>query len=75
VHFISSLIFTRLQQLVHFGQQTTINIGVQLMRAREEGEHVVSMTIDGIVRAFSISAFMSLLLHQAGRLMGECKEA
>ena len=48
--------------IVCFGQQMTINVGVLLVRAREEGERVVSVMIDGIVRVFSISAFMSLLL-------------
>jgi pyrimidine and pyridine-specific 5'-nucleotidase len=43
---------------VRFGQQTTVNIGVQLISSEgnpEEGERVVSVTIDGIVRVFSIS--------------------
>lgn len=60
---------------MRFGQQTTVNIGVQLIggggggagtgkggggkggRREEEGEgeRVVSVTIDGIVRVFSIS--------------------
>lgn len=46
---------------MRFGQQTTINIGVQLIAgdgsggAGDEGERVVSVTIDGIVRVFSIS--------------------
>jgi pyrimidine and pyridine-specific 5'-nucleotidase len=41
---------------VRFGQQTTVNIGVQLISggSLEEGERVVSVTIDGIVRVFSI---------------------
>ena len=48
-------------KIVRFGQQTTINIGVQLIAgdasggAGDEGERVVSVTIDGIVRVFSIS--------------------
>jgi hypothetical protein len=48
---------------VRFGQQTTINIGVQLIAgdgsggAGDEGERVVGVTIDGIVRVFSISQF------------------
>ena len=43
-------------KIVRFGQQTTINIGVQIVGGREgEGERVVSVTIDGIVRVFSIS--------------------
>lgn len=43
-------------KIVRFGQQTTVNIGVQLVgnEASEEGERVVSVTIDGIVRVFSI---------------------
>ena len=45
-------------KIVRFGQQTTVNIGVQLISSEgnpEEGERVVSVTIDGIVRVFSIS--------------------
>ena len=52
-------------KIVRFGQQTTINIGVQIIAAPEgdearvekerEGERVVGVTIDGIVRVFSIS--------------------
>ena len=44
-------------KIVRFGQQTTVNIGVQIIRggSAEEGERVVSVTIDGIVRVFSIS--------------------
>jgi len=43
-------------KIVRFGQQTTINIGVQLIagNTKEEGERVVSVTIDGVVRVFSI---------------------
>ncbi|KAF9479123.1 hypothetical protein BDN70DRAFT_879098 [Pholiota conissans] len=47
-------------KIVRFGQQTTINIGVQLIAgdggsgSADEGERVVSVTIDGIVRVFSI---------------------
>jgi pyrimidine and pyridine-specific 5'-nucleotidase len=45
-------------KIVRFGQQTTINIGVQIVGGgRGEGERVVSVTIDGIVRVFSISEF------------------
>lgn len=43
---------------MRFGQQTTVNIGVQIVGssgATDEGERVVSVTIDGIVRVFSIS--------------------
>ena len=36
-----------------FGKQTTINIGVQIVG----GDRVVSVTIDGIIRAFSISGW------------------
>jgi pyrimidine and pyridine-specific 5'-nucleotidase len=46
-------------KIVRFGQQTTVNIGVQLVRSGGydggEGERVVGVTIDGIVRVFSIS--------------------
>ena len=48
-------------KIVRFGQQTTINIGVQIVGGgggqggEGEGERVVSVTIDGIVRVFSIS--------------------
>ncbi|KAH9177645.1 hypothetical protein EDB89DRAFT_2064605 [Lactarius sanguifluus] len=43
-------------KIVRFGQQTTVNIGVRLISggSPEEGERVVSVTIDGIVRVFSI---------------------
>ncbi|KAF8638454.1 hypothetical protein AX17_002188 [Amanita inopinata Kibby_2008] len=45
-------------KIVRFGQQTTINIGVQIIAGgggkEEEGERVVGVTIDGIVRVFSI---------------------
>ncbi|THH29893.1 hypothetical protein EUX98_g4290 [Antrodiella citrinella] len=43
-------------KIVRFGQQTTVNIGVQIIGAAssDEGERVVSVTIDGIVRVFSI---------------------
>lgn len=43
-------------KIVRFGQQTTVNIGVQLISggSPEEGERVVSVTIDGMVRVFSI---------------------
>ena len=55
-------------KIVRFGQQTTINIGVQLIAgdggsgAGDEGERVVSVTIDGIVRVFSISKLLVLYL-------------
>ena len=50
-------------KIVRFGQQTTVNIGVQIIgssgaRGEDEGERVVSVTIDGIVRVFSISKCM-----------------
>ena len=43
-------------KIVRFGQQTTINIGVQIIAGASpsEGERVVSVTIDGVVRVFSI---------------------
>ncbi|OSX61992.1 hypothetical protein POSPLADRAFT_1143435 [Postia placenta MAD-698-R-SB12] len=45
-------------KIVRFGQQTTVNIGVQIIGGSGErggeGERVVSVTIDGIVRVFSI---------------------
>lgn len=51
---------------MRFGQQTTINIGVQIVGGGGgqggeggEGERVVSVTIDGIVRVFSISELSS----------------
>lgn len=51
-------------KIVRFGQQTTINIGVQIIAGgnSEEGERVVGVTIDGIVRVFSISQFFNVLL-------------
>lgn len=45
-------------KIVRFGQQTTINIGVQIIAGTgdaDAGERVVSVTIDGMVRVFSIS--------------------
>ena len=44
-------------KIVRFGQQTTVSIGVQIIggASAEEGERVVSVTIDGVVRVFSIS--------------------
>ncbi|KAJ8584685.1 hypothetical protein M405DRAFT_884194 [Rhizopogon salebrosus TDB-379] len=43
-------------KIVRFGQQATINIGVQIVKgvSEMEGEWVVGVTIDGIVRVFSI---------------------
>ena len=52
-------------KIVRFGQQTTIAIGVQIIAGDggggvgEEGERVVGVTIDGIVRVFSISLCFS----------------
>lgn len=47
-------------KIVRFGQQTTVNIGVQIIAGdAETGERVVSVTIDGIVRVFSIGEFGS----------------
>ena len=48
-------------KIVRFGQQTTVNIGVQIIAA-EEGERVVSVTIDGMVRVFSISECFEVVL-------------
>ncbi|KAL5483579.1 hypothetical protein ACEPAI_8811 [Sanghuangporus weigelae] len=43
-------------KIVRFGQQTTVNIGVQIINGdAETGERIVSVTIDGIVRVFSIA--------------------
>ena len=43
------------QKIVRFGQQTTVNIGVQIIAGdAESGERVVGVTIDGIVRVFSV---------------------
>jgi len=52
-------------KIVRFGQQTTINIGVQIVQggSEMEGERVVGVTIDGIVRVFSISECLVFLLH------------
>ena len=38
------------QKIVRFGQQTNMNIGVQIV----DDETVVGVTVDGIVRTFSI---------------------
>jgi pyrimidine and pyridine-specific 5'-nucleotidase len=40
-------------KIVRFGQQTTMNIGVSIIDG-PDGERVVSVTIDGAVRVFSI---------------------
>ena len=49
-------------KIVRFGLQTTVNIGVRLISggSSEEGERVVSVTIDGIVRVFSIRKYPRL---------------
>ena len=57
-------------KIVRFGQQTTVNIGVQIIgsgsaRGEDEGERVVSVTIDGIVRVFSISECHSRVVGSA----------
>ncbi|KAF7971145.1 hypothetical protein HWV62_21952 [Athelia sp. TMB] len=43
-------------KIVRWGQQTTINVGVQIIAGGGggEGERVASVTIDGVVRVFSI---------------------
>lgn len=55
---------------MRFGQQTTINIGVQIVQGgtEAEGERVVGVTIDGIVRVFSISEFLVSLLSSSSLL-------
>ena len=55
-------------KIVRFGQQTTVNIGVQLISGGswEEGERVVSVTIDGIVRVFSIRKCPIFSAHLTG---------
>jgi pyrimidine and pyridine-specific 5'-nucleotidase len=49
-------------KIVRFGQQTTINIGVQIVKggSEMEGERVVDVTIYGIVRPFSTSECFAL---------------
>ncbi|KAL7408924.1 hypothetical protein BDY24DRAFT_404916 [Mrakia frigida] len=39
-------------KVTRFGQQTNVNIGVQLIG---DGDRIVSVTLDGIIRCFSIS--------------------
>ena len=61
-------------KIVRFGQQTTVNIGVQIIgsggsRGEDEGERVVSVTIDGIVRVFSISELTVLRADKSRGLM------
>jgi pyrimidine and pyridine-specific 5'-nucleotidase len=61
-------------KIVRFGQQTTINIGVQIVKggSEMEGERVVGVTIDGIVRVFSISeCFALFFLTQVDIDLGE----
>jgi len=41
-------------KIVRFGQQTNLNIGVQIIDATPTNAQVVSVTIDGVVRVFSI---------------------
>ena len=55
-------------KIVRFGQQTTVSIGVQLISGGtpEEGERLVSVTIDGIVRVFSISELYYALVYMPG---------
>lgn len=49
------------KKIVRFGQQTTINIGVQIIAGdADTGERIVGVTIDGIVRVFSIGEWTSL---------------
>ena len=65
-------------KIVRFGQQTTINIGVQIVGGggEGEGERVVSVTIDGIVRVFSISElkiFFLGLVFLADRIFYYCR--
>ena len=57
-------------KIVRFGQQTTINIGVQIVQGgtEAEGERVVGVTIDGIVRVFSISTFLVSLISSSSFL-------
>ena len=38
-------------KVTRFGQQTNVNIGVQLIG---DGDRIVSVTLDGIIRCFSI---------------------
>ena len=56
-------------KIVRFGQQTTVNIGVQIIAGdAETGERIVSVTIDGIVRVFSIGEFC-LICRMSGLIM------
>lgn len=50
---------------MRFGQQTTVNIGVQIIAGDvETGERVVSVTIDGMVRVFSIGVLFVPLRYR-----------
>lgn len=52
-------------KIVRFGQQTTVNIGVQIIsQGQGQGEKVVGVTIDGIVRVFSIGESKCLMMKQ-----------
>ncbi|KAF8991456.1 hypothetical protein BDZ89DRAFT_156164 [Hymenopellis radicata] len=57
-------------KIVRFGQQTTVNIGVQIIAdsSPSEGERVVSVTIDGVVRVFSIQMMSQFRLADLGGL-------
>lgn len=49
------------QKIVRFGQQTNLNIGVQIV----DDETVVGVTVDGIVRTFSIRKYRFQLSLEA----------
>lgn len=61
-------------KIVRFGQQTTVNIGVQIISGdAETGERVVGVTIDGIVRVFSVGEpgpFLGKLLSTHNNVIG-----
>lgn len=57
-------------KLVRFGQQTTMNIGVSIV-GEGDGERVVSVTIDGVVRVFSIREWFVRIRGEAGADWGE----
>ncbi|KIY47745.1 hypothetical protein FISHEDRAFT_44736 [Fistulina hepatica ATCC 64428] len=59
-------------KIVRFGQQTTVNIGVQLIAGEnpDDGERVVSVTIDGIVRVFSIKRREMMSQFRLSELVG-----
>jgi pyrimidine and pyridine-specific 5'-nucleotidase len=56
------------RKVVRFGQQMTMNIGVCIVGKEEHmgGERVVSVTIDGAVRVFSISKFSTWQISTFG---------